>query len=325
MPAVDLAQPRYAHLARPAFAEIDLRAHLLEHHAAHGELPRVRALRARFGGGNSRLVRIRQSVEVELGLRDAERSPRRTLHRLESVTARLTDLGKPPATDAAIEGLTQQVEALEARLERREAQLAKALAALHTLVERLEPTLSRRFRTLDDFIAERLDQAVARAESALATHAGAEPPPAWVRTAAASATAALDGRLQSLEETLRDQATLAQSALRAASEASRQVVAEGVTEITAAATSLSGLSRAHRQELGSTQLWIAALDDFLRRTHQRTQIEDQRAGALSATLVALAESQLAQVDVYEAGLVTLEALVMERLPQRPSHRRRRGR
>lgn len=335
MNALDLAQPRYAHLARPAFDENDLRKHVVEHHAKHGALPTVRALREKFGGGNSRLIRIRQGVEVELGLRDAARSPRRTLGRLETVTSRLTDIGESwSAADSPVEVLADKFEALEARLERREIQMAKALVALHeglktlhALVERLEPAIGWRLRNIDDFIAEqragtgaltandsrsaklvaeRLDQAVARAEGALESRATSEPPAAWVRSAAASAAAALDGRLQSIEETLRDHASLAQNELRAVSEATQLAVAEGVNELGAARHALARVAEVHREELKQVHPLVTALHAQLGHTRQRNLEEDRRAGALSQALIALADVQLAQVEVFEAGMAELE-------------------
>lgn len=344
MNALDLAQPRYAHLAKPAFAENELREHLIEHHAMHRALPSVRALRETFGGGNSRLTRIRQGVEVELGLRAVERSPRRMLGRLETVTSRLADLGATwsPAADAPFNALSQKVEALNERLERREAQLAQALAALHALVERFEPAMGRRFRTFDDFtaeqrslgaapapethsatiVADRLDQAVARAENALADRATAEPPPAWVRSAAASATAALDGRLQSIEETLRDSAVMAQNELRAVAEATQQIVAQGITELATTRSTLSTLAETHRQGLEKSRPMAAALDALLGRAQQRALLEDRRASALSEALIALAESQSAQVDVFMAGMVALESQVIEHATPRRQPRQR---
>lgn len=354
MNALDLAQPRYAHLARPAFDENELRDHLIEHHAQHGALPTVRALREKFGGGNSRLIRIRQSVEVELGLRAAESSPRRTLGRLETVTSRLTDIGESwSAADAPVGILADKVEALEARLERREIQMAKALVALHeglktlhALVERLEPAMGSRFRKVDDFIAEqragnapaafdsrsaktatdRLDQAVARAESALESRASSEPPSAWVRSAAASATAALDGRLQSIEEALRDHAALAQNELRAVSEATQQATAEAVIQFGGAKDALARVAEIHRQETKHVHPLVTALHAQLGHTRQRDLEEDRRAGALSQALVALADLQLAQVEVFEAGMVALESQVVEHAPsRRQSHQGRRSR
>lgn len=114
---IDLSAPRYAALQPPKFVESELRAYLRAEHRQRRQLPTLREIKARFGGGATRIHRIRRSVEVELGLREPEVRPqrvRRAAGRLERLIESLERLlgdstigAAAPARDPGIRELAR--------------------------------------------------------------------------------------------------------------------------------------------------------------------------------------------------------------------------
>lgn len=91
---------RYANLKPPSFDEQDLRAYVIAfaHEHPDEELPTVRALKERFGGGHTRILRIRRAVAADLGreeplIRSSERArTTRLADQLAGLAAALTPL-----------------------------------------------------------------------------------------------------------------------------------------------------------------------------------------------------------------------------------------
>jgi hypothetical protein len=107
MADIDTGLSRYRVMKPPKFKESELRAFLIEQHDTQptAPLPTVRALRAKFGGGSTRILRIRRTVAAELGVRptdDLALRSRVVVDRLERVCERLKATTREPATGTAV-------------------------------------------------------------------------------------------------------------------------------------------------------------------------------------------------------------------------------
>lgn len=346
--AVDLALPRYACLHKAAYAEETLREHLHEHHAEHGALPTLQALLDRFGGGKSRMVRIRHAVEVELGLRHEGPGPRRAVGRLQRVTTQLTGLGetlKATPAELSLDDLATQLRELQANLERRESQVAQALAGVRTELDRLGrdalsgrdlkqalAALGRKLQlapreAVDTDRLDRLEGRIVGAVEKLQAKIGqvevrptiAAPlspdvPPAWARQSAVAATSALDGRLQSLEESVRDAATGARAAYELAADVAREVAAAACAELQRARSGISAVLEEDRRLQAGQIDGLAAVKrsiDRVRVTVESTAartaaVSDRRAAALRDVIIGMTEIEMAQVEMLEAGIKLVE-------------------
>jgi len=111
--------------AAPTIDETALRAHLRDHFRVHHRFPAYADLRAAFPAGNGRLVRIRRSIEAELGLpperrrRGAAETPGPLTAQLTQLVDRLEDLVESAALDS--DTITRRLCSIEEKLAQRPA------------------------------------------------------------------------------------------------------------------------------------------------------------------------------------------------------------
>lgn len=294
----------------PASSDAEIRAYLRPLLKA-GRPPTYKAMRATLGGGFSRLARIKKQVERELAGGDAvedhvggqvvasdlvasleglferqwkalEEWERRSLARLEPVTP----AERAPSV-SRIKGITETSSAQADRLEAVERRLLAMLEKLQGMAKAPASPPSP------------VPVPVPAAAATLG-----DVPPAWARQAAAAATSALDGRLQSIEESMRDAAAGARVAFDLAAEVAREVVADASLQLQVAR---STLSKTVREEFANPER--AAVLDGIRQAVRELRgqvvagfstaaaIADRRAVAVRDAIIAMVDIDLAQLEL----------------------------
>jgi hypothetical protein len=307
----------------PAASDAEIRGYLLPRLKA-GKRPTYAAMRADLGGGGfSRLVRIRNRVEAELSGERAERQP---------VDGGIGAAELVAGLEALFERQWKALEEWErrtfARLEampstgRQPVTKAKGVAENHSgQTDRLEAVERRLLAAIDQLKVLPKAQSVSRAQLD-------EVPPAWARQAAVSATAALDGRLQALEETVRDSAASGQAAFNLAAEIAREVAADASSQLQIAR---STVSKAMGNVLAISDR--AALLEGIQQTLRSLQgqvgagfasaagVADRRAVAIRDVILALVDIEEAQCEMFEATMFYADASDTQRqtriVPSRP--------
>lgn len=296
----------------PIASDAEIRAYLLPKLRA-GRPPTYAVMRADLGGGGfSRLVRIRNQIEAELA-GDVPESARRNAVASVDMVATLEALFEQQwKTLQEWEGrLIARFEGAQApgRALTTKAKEAPTIGASH--VDRLELVEHRLMGAIDKLAA--LARAPANAERP------EDVPPSWARQAAASAAAALDGRLQSMEETVRDNAAGAKGAFDLAAEIAREVAAEASLQLQVAR---SMLLKAVRDELARSDQ--SAKLDLIARTVQdlRSQVgsgfatatatADRRAVAIRDVVIAMTDIEMAQVEMMGAVMESSETISSRR-------------
>lgn len=301
----------------PVASDAEIRAYLLPRLKA-GNRPTYAAMRADLGGGGfSRLVRIRNLVEAELSGDLPEPPSQGQVNGAELITtlaalfdrqwkaleewegrflAHLDCAQPPPETPAA--RATGDSDAISTQLDRFEAVEGRLLAAINQLQS----------------LTARPTEAPARA--AAVTGELNDIPPSWARQAAAAASSALDGRLQSIEESVRDAAAGGQAAFKQAAEIAREVAADASLQMQMAR---SKLSKATKEELGNYDRTAALLE--VQHAFQKLQGQvgagfaaaasqsDRRAVAMRDVILAVIDIEMAQVEMIEVGIDALNTRV----------------
>lgn len=252
------------------------------------------------GGGFSRLLRLRKEIEAELAGDIQEPSPGEPVGAVALVAT----------LEALFEQQWKSLEELESRLVARieavpasgrgsTTKAKEGVTVGASPVERLEAVERRLTGAIDNLSAlARAPTNPERLESV---------PPSWARRAAASATSALDGRLQSVEETVRDAAVGAKGAFDLAAEIAREIAADASLQLQVAR---STLLKAVRDEFASLDR-SAKLDVIVKAVEDlRSQVgsglataaatADRRALAIRDVVIALTDIEMAQIEMLEA-------------------------
>lgn len=290
----------------PIASDAEIRAYLLPK-LKTGRPPTYAVMRADLGGGGyTRLVRIRNQVEAELA-GDVPKSARGGAVASVDLVATLEALFEQQwKTLQEWEGrVVARFEAapLLGRAPTTKAKEAPAVGASH--LERLEAVERRLMGAIDKL------SALARAPAS--SDRPEDVPPSWARQAAASAASALDGRLQSMEETVRDAATGAKGAFDLAAEIARRVAAEASLQLQVAR---STLIKAVQDELASPAR-SAKLDVVVKTVEDlRSQVgsgfataaasADRRAVAMRDVVLAMTDIEMAQVEMLETAFKAIE-------------------
>lgn len=277
-----------------------------------GKPPTYKAMRATLGGGFSRLARIKKQVERELAGETADAQP---------VDGQVVASGLVARLEGLFERQWKAIEEWErrapARVEsvtavERSASAPKAKGGTVTSsaqADRLEAVERRLLAMLEKL--QGMTKAPVAPPSPVTAPAATlgEVPPAWARQAAAAATSALDGRLQSIEEAMRESAAGARGAFDLAAEVAREVAADASLQIQMAR---STLTHAVRKEFEKSE-WASTVESIrqnlgtLQRQVDRgfaasADTADRRAAAIRDVILAMTEIEMAQVDLLELGL-----------------------
>lgn len=286
----------------PASSDAEIRAYLRPLLKA-GKPPTYKAMRATLGGGFSRLARIKKQVEREL----AGDGPADGLAVASDLAATLEGLFERQWK--AIEDLERRslarLEAVPAAERSPSASKAKGVIDTSSVqADRLEAVERRLLAILEKF--QGMTKASVPPPSPIPADAArlGDVPPAWARQAAAAATSALDGRLQSMEDSMRDSACGARGAFDLAAEIAREVVADASLQLQVAR---STLSKTVREEFANPER--AAVLDGIRQAVRELRgqvvagfstaaaIADRRAVAVRDAIIAMVDIDLAQLEL----------------------------
>lgn len=293
----------------PAASEAEIRAYLVPRLKA-GQPPTYATMRVELGGGGfSRLVRVRKQVETELASVSSgvAKSPPAAVFSVDDLIDRLEEVlerqwrtfeasnqewlrrreeaAKPNRTRSGIEA-SDPIEAPFERLEATERRVQVAIEQLQALLQKIDQmqwAVPAPRGNLDDV------------------------PPAWARHAAAAATSALDGRLQSLEESVRDAVAVSRSAFEAAADVAREIASTAGLELQVAREEAQACVREVRaqrvkQAVASPEL-LQAVREIQTRVEgtagQAASVANHRAKAVSQALMAFADLHLVQVEMME--------------------------
>lgn len=265
------------------------------------KLPTLRAMRADLGGGGfSRLLRLRKEIEAELADDIQEPSPSEPVGAVALVATLEALFDRQWKSLEELESrLVARIEAVPASGRGSTTKAKEGVTVGASPVERLEAVERRLTGAIDKLSAlARVPTNPERLENV---------PPSWARQAAASATSALDGRLQSVEETVRDAAVGAKGAFDLAAEIAREIAADASLQLQVAR---STLLKAVRDEIASPDR-SAKLDVIVKAVEDlRSQVgsglataaanADRRAVAIRDVVIALTDIEMAQVEMLEA-------------------------
>ena len=301
----------------PASSDAEIRAFLRPLLKA-GKPPTYKAMRATLGGGFSRLARIKKQVERELAGDDASND-----HEGGQVAA--TDL--VASLEALFERQWKAIDEWErrslARLEtvpaaERVPSASKTKGATDTSsaqADRLEAVERRLLAMLEKLQAMTKAPVPSTSPAPAAAGTLGDVPPAWARQAAAAATSALDGRLQSMEEAMRDSAAGARVAFDLAAEVAREVAADASLQLQVAR---STLSKAVREELSNPdrsarfEVIQQALKDLQGQLGIGLSVAaataDRRAVAVRDVVLAMVDIEAAQCEMLEMRLQSRPAV-----------------
>lgn len=295
----------------PVSSDAEIRAFLRPLLMA-GKPPTYKAMRATLGGGFSRLARIKKQVERELAGDDAVEDPSDGRVVASELVATL---------EALFERQRKAIEDWErrslARLEpmpaaERSPSVSKTKAVTETnsaQADRLEAVERRLLAIVDRMHALTKNPAAPGAHTPAANGAVGDVPPAWARQAAAAATAALDGRLHSMEETMRDVAAGGRAALDLAAEIAREVAADASLQLRVARSTLSKVVSEESAHLDHSAV-LSGILQTLRSLHGQVgggfataaAVADRRAVAIRDVILAMVDIEAAQCEMLEAGL-----------------------
>ena len=261
-------------------------------------------MRATLGGGFSRLARIKKQVERELAGVDTApgqiADPVATVELLATLQALFDKQWK--ALEAWEQRSLARLEAVPPANRKSAAKAKGGADAISAQADRLEAVERRLLAAIDKM------QALAKVPTAppqprVPTASGelGDVPPAWARQAAAAATAALDGRLQSI---VRDAA----AAFDMAAQVAREAAGDASIQMQMARSTLTKAAREQFASAGQS----AALDG-IRQTLQTLQAQvgdgfsaaaanaDRRAVAVRDVIIAMTEIEMAQCEMVEAA------------------------
>lgn len=308
----------------PIASDAEIRAYLLPKLKA-GRPPTYAVMRADLGGGGfSRLVRIRNQIEAELA-GDVPQSAR-----VDAVSS--VDL--VATLEAFFEQQWKTLQEWERRVVAR-FEAAPVPGRASTTKAKEAPTVGashlERLEAVERRLMGAIDKLSALARPPASPDRPQDVPPSWARQAAASAASALDGRLQSMEETVRDAAIGAKGAFDLAAEIAREVAADASLQLQVAR---STLIKAVRDELASPAR-SAKLDVVVKTVEDlRNQVgsgfataaatADRRAVAIRDVVLAMTDIEMAQVEMLEViSEDRASPYSARRVTKRPSRRRKR--
>ena len=290
----------------PASSDAEIRAFLRPLLKA-GKPPTYKVMRATLGGGFSRLARIKKQVERELAGDDDVEDHAGGQVVASDLVARLEGLFERQWK--AIEDWERRshiwLEAVPAAERAPSALKTKGVTDTGSAqADRLEAVERRLFAMLEKL--QGMTKAPVPPPSPVPAAAATlgNVPPAWARQAAAAATSALEGRLQSLEEAMRDSAAGARGAFDLAAEIAREVAADASLQLQVAR---STLTKAVREEFANPER--AAVLDGIRQAVRELRgqvvagfstaaaIADRRAVAVRDAIIAMVDIDLAQLEL----------------------------
>lgn len=294
----------------PAASDAEIRAFLRPLLKA-GKPPTYKAMRATLGGGFSRLARIKKQVERELAGDGAGDGPADGLAVASDLAATLEGLFERQWK--AIEDLERRslarLEAVPAAERSPSASKAKGVIDTSSVqADRLEAVERRLLAILEKF--QGMTKASVPPPSPIPADAAklGDVPPAWARQAAAAATSALDGRLQSMEDSMRDSACGARGAFDLAAEIAREVAADASMQLQVARTTIAKTIREESADSGRSEL-LQGIHETVREL--RAQVRDGFATAAAIAnrrAVGVRDAIIAMVDIEEAQVEMLEAI-----------------
>jgi len=291
----------------PASSDAEIRAYLRPMLKA-GKPPTYKVMRATLGGGFSRLARIKKQVERELAGDGATAGPADDHVGAADLVATL---------EALFDRQWKAIEALESRsLDRvvaappaRRSPVASSQGPTEVTsaqADRLEAVERRLLTTVDRLQALAKVHAAPLAHTLAVNAAGRDVPPSWARQAAAAATAALDGRLQSVEEMMRDTAASGRAAFDLAAEIAREVAADASLQLQVAR---STLGKAVRDEFASSDrsALLDGIHQALRTLNGQigdgfataAAVANRRAAGIRDAIIAMVDIEMAQVEMFE--------------------------
>lgn len=293
----------------PAASDAEIRAYLLPK-LRDGRPPTLRGMRADLGGGGfSRLLRIRKEIEAELAGDTPETEPAGDQIGAAELVAVLEGL-----FDKQWKALEEWEQRSRARLEavppatgRPAAKAARGGSdAMSAQADRLEAVERRLLIAIDKLQAlTKAPAALLKRESAVSAELS-DVPPAWARQAAAAATAALDGRLESMMATVRDAADGARSAYEHAAEAARATASDASLQMQMARSTLTKAVGEFANAERSAAL--EGIRQALQELHSQVgggfaaaaATADRRAVAIRDVIIGMTEIEMAQCEMFEA-------------------------